>query len=1167
MLADSLRTLFTAAVRSRGTEYYLNGQVEEEIADPLFLLADVFGSENYGVLLLHDRRAERFRTYCTCPHFMKGNYCKHLWGAIELADEFELFATSTILPRHVEQLEPETFVKLQEWLREGNRIEGLNPETYDSLFEMEGFDEPESDPEDTPLPSPSSRFHGSTFTRSPDRPTPSTRGSRTDVWSRVEQGWQQRMQHFRFHASGVQNRPLHGVADRELMYYLADRDHLDVWGITVDLGRRERLKNGEFGAVKFSSISPRDIPDFSSSLDRTLLAHFAAEQSARTISPGFDSWLEIRSGRISDTLVPTYLPEMARSGRLMFGTPDGGEAFPLQFDENPWSIGIRVDSAARRPRPGASPKRVRVSTELRKGEERIEPSDVRSIVRAGFVVVGDRLLPVHSSAHIATFLFLKEEGVELSTAELPVFLQQLSRFGPLPEVHRTYVDDDAADREPGEQVDPIPQLSLAAGKSFVTAELEFLYGDIAVAPSTPSLSLFDGVTGRLYQRRGDLERGYVEELRAAGFALSSGYQRDADRWQIPSRKLARVAAGLIDRGWRVLAQGKLSRSNGSFNLSLTSGVDWFDLDGEVYFDDTHAPLGRLLEALGRGERLLLLDDGSYGMIPDEWFEKFGKLRGFYDRESESVRFGSHQTILLDLLLADMPEVRFDEVVSRARERLESFTGVAPLDPPDSFQGELRPYQKIALGWFGFLRDFGFGGCLADDMGLGKTVQVLALLEERRRSMITGKRTAKKRDSSARRVSLAVVPKSLIFNWQREAEAFVPELKVLNYTGIARKEYRDRFDEYDLIVTTYGTMRRDIQFLADREFDYVILDESQAIKNAGSNTSKGARLLKGRHRLAMSGTPIENRVEELWSLFEFLNPGMLGSQTLFAALTAEGSEDSSPDNDEQSTHQGRQRLARLLRPYILRRTKAEVAPDLPEKIEQTLYCDLSKKERAFYERLRNHIRAEVLGVVDSVGLNRSSIKVLEGLLRLRQAACHPALIDREKSGLDSAKFDILLPMIDEMISEGHKGLIFSQFTSYLALLRKELEARGIPYEYLDGKTRDRAGRVDRFQNSPEVPLFLISLKAGGVGLNLTAAEYVFLLDPWWNPAVEAQAIDRTHRIGQSRTVVAHRIIARDTIEEKVLDLQQKKRELAESLISGENSLIHKLTREELEDLLT
>jgi SNF2 family DNA or RNA helicase len=408
---------------------------------------------------------------------------------------------------------------------------------------------------------------------------------------------------------------------------------------------------------------------------------------------------------------------------------------------------------------------------------------------------------------------------------------------------------------------------------------------------------------------------------------------------------------------------------------------------------------------------------------------------------------------------------------------------------------------------------------------------------------------------ATRPSLVIVPKSLIFNWMQEAKRFAPELRLLNYTGQERTDSTEVIDQFDLVLTTYGTLRRDIAQHRKTDFDYVILDEAQSIKNATSQAAKACRLLRARQRLALTGTPVENHIGELWSIFEFLNPGQLGTAGRLKRFLAGG------------RGNGSELVARAVRPYLLRRTKTEVLSDLPEKTEQTLFCELGDQQRKAYDDLRQHYRNELTTRIGQQGIGRSRIAVLEALLRLRQAACHPGLIDANRIDDPSTKLDTLLEQLDEVLDEGHKVLVFSQFTSFLAILRRKLDERGRTYEYLDGKTTDRQSRVERFQEDSDCRLFLVSLKAGGQGLNLTAADYVYILDPWWNPAVEAQAIDRAHRIGQTRPVFAYRLIARNTVEEKILALQDQKRELAASIISADTGILSGLTTEDVEMLLS
>ena len=555
----------------------------------------------------------------------------------------------------------------------------------------------------------------------------------------------------------------------------------------------------------------------------------------------------------------------------------------------------------------------------------------------------------------------------------------------------------------------------------------------------------------------------------------------------------------------------------------------------------------LLEALRRGDKMVRLDDGTYGVLPEEWLRRIGPLAGMGEPEQGHVRFRQSQAGLLDALVAAQPETRCDETFARVREELRRFHSVEPAAQPAGFVGRLRDYQSEGLGWMHFLQRFSFGGCLADDMGVGKTAQVLALLESRRELRAAGEPIGP---------SLVVVPKSLVFNWKEEAARFTPQLRVLDHTGLERNG--NDFGAYDLVLTTYGTLRRDAWRFKDAEFDYVVLDEAQVVKNAETESSKAARLLRARHRLAVSGTPVENHLGELWTLFEFLNPGMLGAANAFKVA---GGSMRYPDEET------RRLLGQALRPFILRRTKEQVARELPSKTEQTVYCELEPEQRKLYDELRQHYRDSLLRRIETAGLAKSKIQVLEALLRLRQAACHPGLLDSKRSSDSSAKLDVLLEQLREVLDQGHKALVFSQFTSLLKILRARLNQDGILYEYLDGATLDRQTRVEHFQNDKDCRLFLVSMKAGGLGLNLTAAEYVFILDPWWNPAVEAQAVDRAHRIGQTRPIFTYRLIARDTVEEKVLELQKTKRDLAAAIIGAENSMIRDLRSEDLALLLS
>ncbi len=610
---------------------------------------------------------------------------------------------------------------------------------------------------------------------------------------------------------------------------------------------------------------------------------------------------------------------------------------------------------------------------------------------------------------------------------------------------------------------------------------------------------------------------------------------------VQATRLPKLVEEFHDKGWVVRAGGVLQRASTGSQAKVSSGQDWFDLHGGIAFGSQVVPFPQLLAALKDGAKTVRLDDGSEGVLPEAWLKRQGLLELAEETDEDQLRFTSSQGLLLDLLLDEAPQADLDAKFTRWRQELRSFKGAKPANEPRGFTGELREYQKEGVGWMKFLRQFGFGGCLADDMGLGKTVQVLADVQTRKISKKTKGPT------------LVVAPRSVVHNWITEAKRFAPKLKIVDYSLADRSDHLDSIPKSDLVVTTYGIIRRDITHLREIDFRCVVLDEAQAIKNEKSQTARACLLLQATERLALSGTPIENRIEELWSIFEFLNPGMLGSVKKFAELSG----------DDPET---RAKLGRALAPFIMRRTKEEVATDLPEKSELILECDLGPKQRKLYDELRRHYRASLDKTIETLGFQKSKFQVLEALLRLRQAACHPGLIDEKRSDEAAAKLDLLMDRLEEVVAEGHKALVFSQFTKHLALVRKRLEAANLDFEYLDGATRKRGEKIDRFQTDPNCCVFLISLKAGGTGLNLTAADYVFILDPWWNPAAEAQAIDRTHRIGQTRQVFAYRLIARDTIEEKIVAMQDEKRELARSILDGTTKTLKDLTASDLSFLL-
>jgi superfamily II DNA or RNA helicase len=925
--------------------------------------------------------------------------------------------------------------------------------------------------------------------------------------------------------------------NREIYYIVNPQASRQSGLLSIDIAFRERNKKGEWGKIKHARIQQNQIGELSDPNDREILSLLSGGKESYWSTYGYG--LELPNPvTLSNTLQPLLLARMCVTGRCMFREAKDAELKQLEWNDTAawqfWLVVKPVDDE------------YALNLVLRNGSEEIESSAAPLTTEA--IVVGPdfrvaRLIAKGAGAWNAA---LQNSGtLRVPASESRQLIAQLLTLPSIPNL-------ELPPELQFEQVSFPPQPHLIVRRpayayhTDLEAKLSLDYGGVEIDYFDRRDGVYDPDRNRFVKRDPESEKNAVALLKSLHITRGSQYSQYSEGFRITPRNLPRAVSGLVANGWRVEAEGKLYRNAGSSSLSVSSGIDWFELHGSLNFgEDLEVKLPRLLAALRRGEKMIPLGDGSFGVLPEEWLQQYGFLTSFGVTEDDHLRFQRTQTGVLDALLASRPEITCDETFARVRKEWQNFEGIKPVAAPRGFVGQLRDYQREGLGWFKFLERFKFGGCLADDMGLGKTVQVLALLESRRKA-----------DSGP---SLVVVPRSLVFNWQQEAARFTPKLRVLSHTGSERIKGNAHFENYDLILTTYGTLRRDVIHFNEVEFDFVILDEAQAIKNAATETAKAARLLKSRQRLALSGTPIENHLGELWSLFEFLNPGMLGSSSAFQFST---------NGTQKPNEESRALLSRALRPFILRRTKQQVAKELPEKLEQTIYCEMDERQRRQYEEMRDYYRHSLLEKVSLQGINKSKIQILEALLRLRQTACHPALVAGSATDLTpNAKLDVLLPRLSEVTEEGHKALVFSQFTSFLSIVRERLDQQGIAYEYLDGKTRNRAAVVKRFQSDPECKLFLISLKAGGQGLNLTAAEYVFLLDPWWNPAVEAQAIDRAHRIGQTNRVFAYRLITRDTVEEKVLELQSTKRELADAIINADNSVIRNITGEDLRLLLS
>jgi len=602
-------------------------------------------------------------------------------------------------------------------------------------------------------------------------------------------------------------------------------------------------------------------------------------------------------------------------------------------------------------------------------------------------------------------------------------------------------------------------------------------------------------------------------------------------------------------GFDALKNFRFNTARPTTKIYISSNTDWFDAKIDIHFGDQKVTVADVKKAMANKQQYVQLNDGTLGILPEEWIRKYSLLFRVGEGKASNIKLSKYHFSVIEELYDQHDEEELFVKLEEKYDKLRYNHSIQSIEPPQHLEHVLRPYQASGFQWLNYLSEVHWGGILADDMGLGKTIQALSFLHHLRQQ--NGKLKA-----------LVVCPTTLMYNWENEIKKFTPSLTYYIHHGGTRTHETLVNETIDIIITTYGTLRSDIKQFVDVEFDYVILDESQAIKNPASKVAKASTLLKAKNKLCLSGTPLQNNTFDIYAQMNFLNPGMLGSMEFFK-------QEFSVPIDKFGEKEQKEHLRKLLYPFILRRTKEQVAKDLPEKSEMILFCEMSKEQRDIYDAYRNDYRDKILGVVEEQGVQRSQLTILQGLMKLRQICDSPAIMkDEEKFPNVSVKLEELGREITENISD-HKALVFSQFLGMLALIKEKLEELGVNYEYFDGSTSapDREKAIQHFQNDENCRVFLISLKAGGVGLNLTAADYVYIVDPWWNPAVEQQAIDRTHRIGQTKNIFAYRMICKDTVEDKILSLQERKRLLAADLITDDTGFVKSLTKEDIEYLFS
>ena len=744
----------------------------------------------------------------------------------------------------------------------------------------------------------------------------------------------------------------------------------------------------------------------------------------------------------------------------------------------------------------------------------------------------------------------------ITTAKWPAFLKE--KVMPWSESVHVHFSEELVEHIVQEK--PGLRLYLQERDQSLILQPAYVYNDVEIRPTFfgDVIQAHDGIV-KIMQRNEVAEQQFLELLETVHsdvqlnkkdkFLYMPGTSVLANNWFYRFTELMRDNNVDI-LGFEGLKNLRVNTHKPETVVSVSSGIDWFDASVELKFGEQSISIIEVKKALTQKQNFVKLGDGSIGLLPEDWLKKYSLLLKMGETKGNKVRLKKYHFSVLDELLKEIDEDALQEELEAKKEKLETILSndYSELAPPEHLTATLRPYQLAGFQWLKFLNEAGWGGILADDMGLGKTIQTLTFFQHYKNLHGDVK-------------FMVVCPTTLMYNWENEIKKFTPELSHMIHHGPKRSIDPGGYGA-DIIITTYGTMRGDIKIFKEIPFDYVVLDESQSIKNPQSQVAKASLLLNSKNRLALSGTPVQNNTFDLYAQMNFLNPGMLGSREFFM------SEFATPI-DKFREDEVKLQLRKLTYPFLLRRTKEQVAKDLPEKTEMILYCEMGPEQRKIYEAYRNIYRSQILGMIEEKGMERSQMHILQGLTKLRQICDSPAIMNEEERYHNySVKLDELSREITENVGD-HKVLIFSQFLGMLALIKQKLKEEDIRHVYFDGSSTatEREAAIHEFQNDHECRVFLISLKAGGIGLNLTAADYVYIVDPWWNPAVEQQAIDRTHRIGQTKNIFAYRLICKDTLEEKMLQLQEHKRALANDLVSDDSAFQKRLTKDDIEFLFS
>jgi SNF2 family DNA or RNA helicase len=1085
---------FDPTVRSKGYSFFIRKQFKLTEVNSEDVRSEVYGIHKYNVVLQFDNDKQSLKYECTCNQFKQGFNCPHIWASLLAVEK---------------NTKSEDFTSKVHFFYDQKRKVEETKVTEKSVANFKDGFEPY-------------------WKRTLDRAKESFLGKKVISEFRTAQN--------EFLKKGF--------------YILDIPSSLSYRQLVLHFRIQERKYNGEFGLLKKSDLNQEKIPFYENSTEQEILwdligrvekNYFSKSQSAVfnefLINPEQNESILTRIAEINQL----YRLKKNKTGMYVeFQSPDI-VAYPLVNET--WYLDLHLFEFDK--------EDYKLTASLK--NDKNETRDIKEVVGYldKYIFFEDFMAYFDSPKYGMWFEALSLKPMVISKDEAFDFLNTYwLNYTNTPNIHLP------PELKFDEVLDIAPQckviLHVAEETTSQTAEIQFMYNNYQVDGNFQEYILDLNQKIKI-KRNHEKETSFLNDFFMISPNKKSGFKSE---FRFFNSQLTDIIEKINVHDWQIfLNKGQLKKAK-ELNIKVNHQVDWLDLKVDLKVGDVSVDWPEILKALKNNTNLVQLSDGTNAFLTQDILNRLKPYFEVGTLNKDGIRLNRIQTLFLKSYIDKEFALPTD---NKMEEILKDLSELKPVKLSPSFKGELRDYQKKGVSWLNILSENSLGGILADDMGLGKTIQMLAVLAQPQKTMkkVTDKGADKElmdEPEAVKRINLVVAPKSLVFNWKNEIEKFTPNLKILTYFGPERKEDLKEIKKYDVFLTTYHTLRNDIELLKDIPFYNFILDEAQNIKNPKSQVTLSTKLVQATKRFALTGTPIENSIGDLISILSVVAPGLITDSLAQKFMRLSENEDL-------------KRVSRALSPFILRRTKDQVLKDLPQKTEQILYCELSDEERTKYDEVRNFYWQKLNPKIKEGGVNHTKIEILGALLRLRQICCHMGLVEKKKVINSSAKLDLLIEQIQTIINEGHKALVFSSFTSLLKLLSQQLHEKSISFEYLDGQTKDREERVNNFQNNSDISLFLLSLKAGGVGLNLTAADYVFIIDPWWNPAAESQAIDRCYRIGQTKKVFAYKLIAKNTVEEKILKLQERKKNIANQIISSDAGILKELSIDDLTELFS